>query len=219
MILPIALLSVFLAQQPRRGPQPEAPKPEPVKLTESNPVVTKHSMSLNGRTLNYSATTGFMSLKNPQGEIEANLFFVAYTLDGVQDTSKRPLLFAFNGGPGSASVWLHMGCIGPKRVQMKDNGDLPAPPYDLVDNEQTWLDQADLVFVDPVGTGYSRAASEALRRRFNGLQGDIESVGEFIRLYLSKNERWSSPLFLVGESYGTTRAANLAGYLIDRKSV
>jgi carboxypeptidase C (cathepsin A) len=218
MTAPIVLLSLFLAQQPGgRGPQAEPPKPETAKpLTEERPVVTKHEMVLNGRTLKYTATTGFMPLKNAQGEIDANLFYVAYTLDGVQDTAKRPLLFAFNGGPGSASVWLHMGCIGPKRVRMKDDGDLPAAPYHLVDNDQTWLDQADLVFVDPVGTGYSRAANDTLRRRFNGLQGDVESVGEFIQLYLSRNERWTSPLFLAGESYGTTRAASLSGYLIDR---
>ena len=211
MTAPIVLFSMLLAQQPATPPA----HTENIKLTEEKPVVTKHSIPLNGRTLNYTATTGFMPLKNDQGEIEANLFYVAYTLDGVEDTSKRPLLFAFNGGPGSASVWLHMGCIGPKRVRMQDNGDLPAAPYQLVDNDQTWLDQADLVFVDPVGTGYSRAANDTLKKRFNGLQGDIQSVGQFIELYLGRNQRWSSPLFLAGESYGTTRAANLSGYLID----
>ncbi|HLX46672.1 MAG TPA: hypothetical protein VKR43_24655 [Bryobacteraceae bacterium] len=224
------LLSLFLAQQPGaqqgRGqrvsitapaPQTEPAKPEATKaLTEERPIVTKHEMHLNGRTLNYTATTGMMPIKNQQGEIEANLFYVAYSLDGVSDLTKRPLMFSFNGGPGSASVWLHMGCIGPKRVKMNDDGGLPAAPYQLVDNDQTWLDQTDLVFIDPVGTGYSRAASTTLQKHFNGLQGDIESVGEFIRLYLSRNERWSSPLFLVGESYGTTRAASLAGYLIDQ---
>ena len=178
MTAPIVLLSMLLAQQPATPPA----HTENIKLTEEKPVVTKHSIPLNGRTLNYTATTGFMPLKNDQGEIEANLFYVAYTLDGVEDTSKRPLLFAFNGGPGSASVWLHMGCIGPKRVRMQDNGDLPAAPYQLVDNDQTWLDQADLVFVDPVGTGYSRAANDTLKKRFNGLQGDIQSVGQFIEL-------------------------------------
>ena len=219
MTVPIALLSLFLAQQPDRPRMgsPEPSKPEAARpLTEEKPSVTKHQMRLNGQTLNYTATAGMMSLKSDKGEIEANLFYVAYTLDGVSDLSKRPLLFAFNGGPGSASVWLHMGCIGPKRVRMNDDGGLPAPPYRLVDNDQSWLDQADLVFVDPVGTGYSRAANQTLQKHFNGLRGDIESVGEFIRLYLSKNERWASPLFLAGESYGTTRAANLSGYLIDR---
>jgi carboxypeptidase C (cathepsin A) len=218
----IPLLSLFLAQQ-GRGPrigvtaEPEPAKPEVSRqLVEEKPVATKHEIKVNGRTLNYTATAGMMPLKNAQGEVEANLFYVAYTLDGVSDLSKRPLMFSFNGGPGSASVWLHMGCIGPKRVRMNDDGSLPAAPYTLVDNEQTWLDQTDLVFVDPVGTGYSRAASTTLQRRFNGLQGDIESVGEFIRLYLSRSERWTSPLFLAGESYGTTRAASLSGYLIEQ---
>lgn len=209
------ILSLFLAQQP--VPEPVKPPAEASKpLTEEKPIVTKHELRLNGKTLSYTATTGMMPIKDQKGEIEANLFYVAYTLDGVADATRRPLMFAFNGGPGSASLWLHLGCIGPKRVKMLDDGGLPAPPYQLVDNDQTWLDQSDLVFVDPVGTGYSRAANTTLQKRFNGLRGDVESVGEFIRLYLSRNERWASPLFLTGESYGTTRAAGLAGYLIDQ---
>jgi carboxypeptidase C (cathepsin A) len=124
-------------------------------------------------------------------------------------------MFSFNGGPGSASVWLHMGALGPRRVEMKENGEMPAPPFRLVDNDETWLDMTDLVFIDPVGTGYSRAARPDLAQRYFSLQGDIQSVGEFIRLYLTKSERWTSPLFLVGESYGTTRASGLSGYLIE----
>jgi carboxypeptidase C (cathepsin A) len=191
---------------------PVADKP----LVEEKLVVTKHEIHAGGKTLNYTATTGMMPIKNAQGEIEANLFYVSYVLDGATDVSKRPLMVAFNGGPGSASVWLHMGCIGPKRVKMMDDGAAPAAPYQLVDNDNTWLDQTDLVFVDPVGTGYSRAANQTLQKKFNGLQGDVESVGEFIRLFLTRNERWASPLFLAGESYGTTRAAGLAGYLVDQ---
>ena len=125
--------------------------------------------------------------------------------------------FSFNGGPGAASVWLHMGALGPKRVKMKDaDGMMPAPPYTVVDNEETWLPDTDMVFIDPVGTGYSRPAKPDLGKKFWGLDGDIASVGEFIRLYLTRYERWGSPLFLVGESYGTTRAAGLSGYLVDR---
>ena len=158
-----------------------------------------------------------MPIKNAQGDIEANLFYVSYVLDGTTDYSKRPLMVAFNGAArGSASVWLHtLGCIGPKRVKMMDDGALPAAPYQLVDNDNTWLDQTDLVFVDPVGTGYSRAQNQALQHKFNSLEGDVQSVGEFIRLFLTRNERWASPLFLAGESYGTTRAAGLSGYLVD----
>ncbi len=228
MIAPIifSLLSLLLAQQ-GRGQRPPAPAPpssaEPAKppeqakpLGEEPPIITKHELRLNGTALNYTATAGTLPIKNQQGQIEANLFYVAYTLDGGADASKRPLTFAFNGGPGSASLWLELGCIGPKRVKMNDDGSLPPAPYQLIDNDQTWLDQTDLVFIDPVGTGFSRAASTELQRHFNGLQGDVESVGEFIRLYLSRNARWESPLFMAGESYGTTRAADLAGYLIER---
>ena len=184
--------------------------------TDSAPVVTRHELRLGGRTLRYTVTTGVMPLKNAAGETEARIFYMAYTLDGAGDRSRRPLMFSFNGGPGSSSVWLHLGALGPRRVHMTEEGFMPAPPFRLVDNEQTWLDFTDLVFIDPVGTGYSRAAKPELGVKYFGLQGDIASVGEFIRLYLARNERWASPLFLVGESYGTTRAAGLSGYLVER---
>ncbi len=122
-------------------------------------------------------------------------------------------MFSFNGGPGSSSVWLHLGALGPKRVIMPEDPTIPAPPFRLVENGASWLDKTDLVFIDPVETGYSRAARPELNKKFHGLRGDIESVGEFIRMYLARNERWTSPLYLVGESYGTTRAAGLAGHL------
>jgi len=191
------------------------PQPQPTPTPEEPPVVTKHSITVGGRTINYTATAGLMPIKNREGEVEARMFFTSYVVDGGGG-SRRPLTFSFNGGPGSASVWLHMGAIGPKRVKMNADGTMPAPPYELVDNEGTWLTQSDLVFIDPVGTGYSRAARTELGQRFFGLQGDIESVGEFIRMYLTRYERWTSPLFLAGESYGTTRASALSGYLIDR---
>jgi carboxypeptidase C (cathepsin A) len=191
--------------------QPEAKKEVP----EQPPVVTHHEIHVGGKTLRYTTTAGMMPLKNVDtGEVEAHIFYMAYTLDG-QPAERRPLTFSFNGGPGSASVWLHLGAIGPKRVRMQPDGMMPAAPYQLVDNEYTWLDQTDLVFVDPVGTGYSRAVKRDQTKKFLGLRGDIESVGEFIRLYLGRAERWSSPLFLVGESYGTTRAAGLSGYLVE----
>jgi carboxypeptidase C (cathepsin A) len=197
------------------GVRPQ-PSPNDPALTDSAPVVTHHSINVGGRTLNYSVATGVMPLKNgTTGETEARIFYMAYTLDGVEDRASRPLMFSFNGGPGSASVWLHLGAPGPRRVEMMPDGEMPSPPFRLVDNEQTWLDATDLVFIDPVGTGYSRAARPELAQRYFGLQGDIQSVGEFIRLYLSKNERWTSPLFLVGESYGTTRASGLSGYLVE----
>jgi carboxypeptidase C (cathepsin A) len=183
---------------------------------EEAPIVNTHEIKLGGKTLNYTVTTGMMPVKNEAGETEANLFFMAYTLNNAGPPEQRPLMFSFNGGPGSASVWLHMGTLGPRRVKMLDDGSLPPPPYKLVDNEYTWLDQTDMVFIDPVGTGYSRPTKPELGKKFWGLQGDLDSIGEFIRLYLTRYKRWSSPLFLVGESYGTTRAAGLAGSLIDK---
>ena len=187
------------------------------KEKEEAPVVTKHEVRLaGGRVLRYSVTTGFMPLKSDAGDVEARVFFMAYTLERGSGPETRPLMFSFNGGPGSSSVWLHLGALGPKRVKMRADGQMPAPPYRLVDNEQTWLDDTDLVFIDPVGTGYSRPAKPELGRKYWGVQGDIESVGEFIRLYLTRYERWASPLFLVGESYGTTRAAGLSGYLVEK---
>jgi carboxypeptidase C (cathepsin A) len=178
--------------------------------------VTRHELQLGERTLSYHATVGMLPIKNVAGETEARFFFTAYTLGGPEGDRSRPLMFSFNGGPGSSSVWLHLGGLGPRRVRMLDDGAMPAPPFTLVDNDQSWLEETDLVFVDPVDTGYSRAASEELAKKFRGVRGDIESVGEFIRLYLSRYRRWSSPLFLVGESYGTFRAAGLAGHLIEQ---
>ena len=184
-------------------------------ITEQPPVTTRHKLSLNGAEPAYSATVGMLPLKDEQGEINAQIFYTAYQLD-CPDSAARPLVFVFNGGPGSASIWLHMGALGPKRVDMGADGFMPPPPYKLIDNAHTWLDLGDLVFIDPVGTGYSHAADPVDNKKYWGLEADLEAVGEFIRLYLSRSKRWISPLYLAGESYGTTRAAGLAGRLIDR---
>jgi len=186
------------------------------KLLGIEPVETQHELKLKTRSLKYTATAGVIPLKDEFDEIDAEIFFVAYTLQGAADPSQRPLIFVFNGGPGSAAIWLHMGAVGPQRVIMQDEGWMPPPPFALEPNEHTWLEFADLVFIDPVGTGYSRAAREELDKKYWSFKGDIESVGEFIRLYLTRYQRWSSPLFLAGESYGTTRAAGLAGHLVDK---
>lgn len=175
-------------------------------------VVTKHKLG----DLKYTATVGMMPINDEFGEAEGGIFYVAYTKDGVKDPANRPVMFSFNGGPGSSSVWLHLGVVGPKRVVMEPDGGMPKPPFKLVDNEYTWLEDTDLVFIDPVGTGYSRPAKKDGGKKFWSLEGDIESIGEFIRLYLSRNNRWASKLHLVGESYGTTRAAGLAGHLIEK---
>ncbi|MBE7515970.1 MAG: peptidase S10 [Chloracidobacterium sp.] len=208
----LTLVSLSVAQQPSPSPtQRPAATPE---IKEEPPVTAKHSIRIGGRALNYTTTTGFMPIKNPAtGDVEAHIFYMAYALDNAP--AGRPLMFSFNGGPGSASVWLHLGAIGPRRIKMLDDGMLPPPPYEMEDNAATWLAETDLVFIDPVGTGYSRAVKPELGQKFFGLKGDIDSVGEFIRLYLGRNERWLSPLFLVGESYGTTRASGLSNWLFD----
>jgi carboxypeptidase C (cathepsin A) len=209
LLVPVARAQSRPAQDSVRPASPVAPP------SEEKPVITHHQISIGSRVVKYTVTAGLMPLKNDTGVTEAQVFFMAYSLDGVTDPAKRPLMFSFNGGPGSASVWLHLGALGPKRVRMEDDGWLPPAPYQLVDNDQTWLDFTDLVFIDPVGTGFSRAATAELGKKFWSLQGDIRSVGDFIRLYLTRYERWTSPLFLVGESYGTTRAAGLASHLVE----
>lgn len=146
----------------------------------------------------------------------ASIFFIAYTREGIENPAQRPLTFSFNGGPGSSSVWLHMGVLGPRRVVMGDAGKLLPPPYQLEDNTHSLLDATDLVFIDPVSTGYSRPVEGEKAKVFHGFKKDIESVGDFIRLYTSRYQRWASPKYLIGESYGTTRAAGLSGYLQER---
>jgi carboxypeptidase C (cathepsin A) len=199
----------------------EEKKPEP----KDNLVETKHQITLDGRELQYTVTAGTIVLKEETSDREkevegekpkAQVFFTAYTLDGVTDKSSRPITFSFNGGPGSSSVWLHLGLLGPRRVEMGDAGSLLPPPYHLVDNEYSLLDITDLVFIDPVSTGYSRPVEGQKAKEFHGFKKDIESVGDFIRLYATRYRRWTSPKFLAGESYGTTRAAGLSGYLQER---
>jgi carboxypeptidase C (cathepsin A) len=184
--------------------------------------VTKHSVTIGGQQIAYTATAGTLILREEDDEEgkeatpKAEIFFVAHTRDDTDDVGSRPLTFSFNGGPGSSSVWLHLGVLGPRRVLMKDEPVPPPPPYRLVDNEYSLLDMTDLVFIDPVTTGYSRTLPEEKPKQFHDFEKDIESVGEFIRLYTTRYKRWRSPKFLIGESYGTTRAAGLSGYLQER---
>jgi carboxypeptidase C (cathepsin A) len=210
------------AKQPSQEPpasQEQKPagdkdKEERYDMTEKPPIVTHHQITLGGKALKYTATAGRLPIQRGDGKIEAEMFFVAYTLDG-EEPGKRPLTFAFNGGPGSASIWLHMGALGPRRVVLTPEGFMPPAPYRIEDNQSTLLDKSDLVLVDAIGTGFSRAGDVELTKKFWGVKGDIEAFSEFIRLYITRYERWTSPLFLLGESYGTTRAAGIAGYLID----
>jgi len=204
-------------------------KEEPTPIAPKDVLVeTKHSLTIDGQEITYTVTCGTMVLKEEaekkgekEGESEgekprASIFFVSYTRDGVEDLHKRPLTFSFNGGPGSSSVWLHIGLLGPRRVLLDDEGFAYPPPYQLVDNAYSLLDHTDLVFIDPVSTGFSRVVPGEKPKQFHGFKKDIESVGDFIRLYTTRYQRWSSPKFLIGESYGTTRAAGLSGYLQER---
>ncbi|MFB4276467.1 S10 family peptidase [Nonomuraea sp. MTCD27] len=194
---------------------------------ESKPAAPADNLVATSHTLpsgqSYTATTGTMVLREEvitDGKFEglrpkAEVFVTAYTLDGAEPLS-RPVTFAFNGGPGSSSVWLHLGVLGPRRVVMGDAGALLPPPYGLADNEESLLRVSDLVFIDPVSTGFSRAAEGEKAEPYHGFTGDLESVGEVIRLWTTRNGRWMSPKFLAGESYGTVRAAGLADHLQSR---
>jgi carboxypeptidase C (cathepsin A) len=202
---------------------------EPIKpIPHDQLVEVQHTATIGGQAISYTVTTGTLVLKEESektgdkaGESEgekpkASFFFVAYTRNDVDDKTRRPITFSFNGGPGSSSVWLHLGALGPRRVAMGDAGNLLPPPYGLTDNPESILDVTDLVFIDPVLTGYSRAVVGEKAKEFLNFKKDIESVGDFIRLYATRYQRWLSPKFLIGESYGTTRAAGLSGYLQDR---
>lgn len=177
--------------------------------------ITKHSVTIGGQIVDYTVTTGTMPLRDIKGEQDAYIFYIAYTKDGVKDITKRPLMFSFNGGPGAASVWMHMGFLGPRRVLYDKDGFQLQPPYEMVDNEYSILDVTDLVFIDPVATGYSRMLPKKTLHKYHGVLEDIQSVAEFIRLYVTRIGRWGSPKFIIGESYGTTRAAGLTGYLLS----
>lgn len=202
---------------PATNDSQKQPSPSEMKQSAEEEIlsVSRHSIKIKGETVNYVATAGRLALKDESGKIKANIFFTAYTIDQSVEKIKRPLMFAFNGGPGASSVWLHLGAIGPKRVLTDDSGGGEPPPYTLVDNEYSWLPFTDLVFIDPVGTGYSRATQEEHGKGFYGIKEDIQSVGEFIRLYTTKFDRWSSPKYMVGESYGTFRAIGLIDHLYE----
>jgi len=203
-ILILLLLSPWFA-----APAQDKPKTE-LKDTAST---TKSTVTVAGAKLDYEATAGTLVLKDDDGKPRASVFYIAYTKSDVKDPATRPLTFAFNGGPGSSSVWLHMGAFGPRRIALDENGKSVAPPYRLVDNEATLLDVTDLVFIDPVSTGYSRAAPGVESKQFHGVSEDVDANGAFIRQYVTKFKRWNSPKFLAGESYGTTRAAALSNHL------
>ncbi len=189
--------------------------------TEVQPdwVTKDHDALLAGQAVKYRTTAGLMPIRNAKGEIEGRIFFTSYRRTDVPVGAKRPVTFVFNGGPGSASVWLHLGLVGPKRPKMgSSEGFMPPPPYELVPNDDSLLPESDIVTIDPVGTGYSRAEKAEAGKPENGprfwsVDGDISSVGEFIRSYLSTENRWLSPVFVMGESYGGIRGSGLANWL------
>ncbi len=200
------------AQAPQRGGKSEG---EERPIPAEQMAVTEHSIVLDGVTIPYEATAATMHLVNDDGDAIGSLYYTAYRRTDV-DSETRPLTFIFNGGPGSASVWLHMGAFGPKRVPVNDNGHTPPPPYDLVDNQGSLIDVADMVFIDPIGTGFSRVVGKGDGTDFWGIDEDASSLTQFITQYVTRNQRWNSPKFLLGESYGTTRSAVLVNQLQNR---
>jgi carboxypeptidase C (cathepsin A) len=191
----------------------EDKNPDPLLKTEP----TEAEVTIAGEIINYTVQTNTLTLKNDEGEDQASIFHVTYLRQGQEDSSERPVTFAFNGGPGSSAVWLHLGALGPKLVPTSPDGtEALTPPITLEDNPHSILDVTDLVFIDPVSTGYSRAEDNKKSNQFHGLEGDIESVGDFIRRWTTENQRWGSPKFLLGESYGGIRAAGLAEHLQSR---
>lgn len=215
----LSLIFIFLvlfSMTPPLGAE-EKPSRNFLNLKEDIVSVTHHTIKINNQVIPYTATAGYITLRDEEGKGKANVFFTAYTREDIKDLSQRPLTFAFNGGPGSSTVWLHLGALGPKKVLLDDNGFPLPPPFKLIDNPYTLLDVSDIVCLDAISTGFSRALPGEKPQQFHGVREDIEAVGEFIRLYLTRNNRWLSPKFILGESYGTTRATGLAGYLQGRR--
>lgn len=181
-------------------------------------VTTQHSVKIDGKQIKYTATAGNLVLRDADGKQKASIFFIAYNKEGTKSNAERPITFVTNGGPGSSAIWLHLGMLGPRRVELDEFG-MAIAPYHLIDNENSLLGASDLVFIDPVSSGYSRAAPGEDPKQFHGVEEDIQALSEFIRLYLSRFKRWESPKFFAGESYGTTRAAALAERLYDSEHI
>ena len=216
------------SSEPARPSEPRPPQDEPggqppSRYEVAGPAEEKisqssHSVRIDGRDTKYTATAGTLPIRLDDGKVAARMFFVAYTKD-AEEARTRPVSFLYNGGPGSASIWLHMGSFGPRKVQMAEDGFQPAPPFNLVDNEYSLLDSTDLVFVDAISTGYSRTVAGVDPKQFHGARGDLRAFGEFIAEYLDTYNRWRSPKFLIGESYGTIRSAGLSQELQRRHGV
>jgi len=210
---PQSATAAAASKEPGKEPAKEKTKD---KEPEEKLAQSKHNATIGGQRLDYTASAGTILLRDEEDKPTASIFYIAYTREGVEDLSRQPVTFSFNGGPGSSSVWMHLGLLGPRRVRLAEDGSALPPPYRLEDNDYSLLDETDLVFIDPVSTGYSRAIPPKDAKKFHGLHEDASSVAEFIRLYVTRNRRWDSPKFIIGESYGTTRAAALSGELSQR---
>lgn len=218
IILPVFLgLSLIASAAPDATKLEEAPKKDEPQAKEIPPAIRESSVTINGQKIPYKVTTGKLQIKEDDGKARASIFHVSYERTDTKGAATRPVMFAFNGGPGSSAVWLHIGVLGPKIIQLPGNGTTaPLPPARVADNPLSILDVCDLVFVDPVSTGYSRAEKDVKPGDFHGLDDDIESVGDFIRRWISEHDRWASPKFILGESYGGIRAAGLSSHLQSR---
>jgi carboxypeptidase C (cathepsin A) len=229
-----AALLLSLGQAHAANAQALAPEPETTAPAASKPAeakagpeatpkeessVTEHTIRIGGETIPYKATASTILLKNDKDEPVALMYSTAYTRTDVKDPSQRPIAFIYNGGPGSASVWLHMGAFGPRRVVTENAEPTGAAPYQVVDNPDSLIDKTDMVFIDPVGTGFSHVVGKGENKDFWGVDQDVHSLAQFIQIYISRNGRWNSPKFLIGESYGTFRSVALGNYLQDHDGI
>src|SRR5271154_5434324 len=204
------------AQEPPKDAKPAAAAD--AKTFDANPPKEEswpsdHSIKINNQSIAYKATASTTLLKDEKGEPTALIYSTAYTRSDTKDFTQRPIAFIYNGGPGSASIWLHMGAFGPRRVVTADHANTPPAPYKIEDNANSLLDKTDMVFIDPVGTGFSHAVGKAQNKDFWGVDQDVKMFAQFINIYINRNNRWNSPKFLIGESYGTFRSAALSNYL------
>src|SRR2546430_3936913 len=216
LFLYFAPLEAYAQEKEEKQEKPAEPQPPPPKEEVS---VTEHTIKISGQNIPYKATAGMLLLKNAKDEPTALVYSTSYTRSDVKDMSQRPIAFIYNGGPGSSSIWLHMGAFGPRRVVTINADSTPPAPYKLSDNAGSLVDKADLVFIDPVGTGFSHAVGKAQNKDFYGVDPDVKSLAQFITTYISRNDRWNSPKFLIGESYGTFRSAVLSNYLQSENGV
>jgi|CZKC01.1.fsa_nt_gi carboxypeptidase C (cathepsin A) len=212
-------VSAFAQAPPPTGAAAQTAAVDSAASNKEETIATDHTIRVGGQSISYKATAGTIQLENEAGEATALVYYTSYIKSDVKDMSQRPIAFLYNGGPGSSSVWLHMGAFGPRRVVTKDGDYTPPAPYQIADNANTLLDRTDMVFIDPVGTGFSHAVGKSKNNDFWGVDQDVRSLAQFINTYVSRNDRWNSPKFLIGESYGTFRSAALANYLQGRANM